>query len=329
MKVPLEDSQVRALANAAAAAPSLYNAQPWRFRYSRGASTLRVYADPGRATPEADPDGRALHLACGAAVMNLRATAAHGGLAAVTDLLPDPDDHRLLATVRIDENARVERHLSLLHAAIRLRHTSRPPFTAKRIPQDVRAHLAEAASDEDATLTFPEDWHLRWILELAEEADAHSRTDQGRDEGRRKWRQREAAAADTAGERVPGYAFSTRKHGAQAPIRDFAAGHRTADMSTAPFEQDPQIALLATRDDRPMDWLRVGQAMQRILLLATLNGLVNSFVTEVLEWADTRWPLRDPLSTAGTVQMMLRLGYGSQGPTTPRRPLTDVLDIEP
>lgn len=329
MNVRLTDSQVRTLADGAAAAPSMYNAQPWHFRYTRSVGTFRVYGDFSRAIPEADPDGRALHLGCGAAVMNLRVEAAHGGLATVTELLPDPDDRRLLATVRIDETARVERDLSSLRAGIQQRHTTRSPFTARRIPQDVRARLAEAAASEGVTLTFPEEWHLRWILELADEDGGRSRARQTRDEELQRRTQRGTAAAGSAVEGVPEYAVGPRKRGGQAPIRDFAAGRRTAGMSTAPFEESPQIILLATRADRAVDWLRAGQAMQRVLLLASLNGLANSFVTEVQEWTDIPWPLRDPLSAVGTVQMMLRLGYGPQGPSTPRRPLPDVLDIEP
>lgn len=328
MSIPLEDSQVRALADAAAAAPSLYNAQPWHFRCARGTGTFRVYADSSRAIPEADPDGRGLCIGCGAAVMNLRVAAAQDGLATVTQLLPDPDDHRLLATVRIDEAAQVEHGLSPLREGIEQRHTGRYPFAAKRMPRDVRAHLAEAAACESVTLTFPEDWHLRWVLELAAEADARRRGDQRRDE---EFRQGTPAGASAAGAAVVGVPQSAgpRKGDVSAPVRDFAAGRRTADMGTAPFEKEPQIALLATRGDSPVDWLRTGQGMQRVLLLATLKGLVNSFETGVLDWAGTHWPLRDPVSPAGTVQMMLRLGYGPQGPVTPRRPLSETLDIEP
>ncbi|MGW3981127.1 Acg family FMN-binding oxidoreductase, partial [Streptomyces mirabilis] len=83
------------------------------------------------------------------------------------------------------------------------------------------------------------------------------------------------------------------------------------------------------RRDHPEDWLRAGQAMEHVLLLATLEGLSSSFVTQALEWPDLRWPLRDPLSGSAHVQMVLRLGYGPGGPGTPRRPVPEVLDMQP
>lgn len=39
-----------------------------------------------------------------------------------------------------------------------------------------------------------------------------------------------------------------------------------------------------------------------------------------------RRALRDPRQEYVHVQMVMRFGYGPQGPATPRRPVTDVLD---
>jgi hypothetical protein len=115
----------------------------------------------------------------------------------------------------------------------------------------------------------------------------------------------------------------------EPPMRDFAGSRHVQGRSAAQFERSPHLALLSTARDRPDDWLRAGQAMEHVLLLATLEGLSNSFVTQALEWTDLRWPLRDPISGSGHVQMVLRLGYGPKGTNTPRRPVTEVLDIQP
>ncbi|GAA3816621.1 hypothetical protein GCM10023083_58030 [Streptomyces phyllanthi] len=86
--------------------------------------------------------------------------------------------------------------------------------------------------------------------------------------------------------------------------------------------------MLGTTRDRPEDWLTAGQAMERVLLEAALDGLATSLTSHALEWPELRWAVRDPQSAMGFVQMVLRLGYGKQGPGTPRRPVEDVLDIE-
>ena len=67
------------LLDAAVAAPSMHNTQPWRFRVLREAQAIELHADPERALRYGDPDGRAVHIACGAALFNLRLAAAVAG----------------------------------------------------------------------------------------------------------------------------------------------------------------------------------------------------------------------------------------------------------
>ncbi|MFC3584283.1 Acg family FMN-binding oxidoreductase [Streptantibioticus rubrisoli] len=324
----MNDARVAELVREATAAPSMHNAQPWRFRYSRGSRCFRLYADFERALTESDPDARALHLGCGAALFNLRVAAADAACHPDVRLLPDPGDTALLATVRLTDPRGDDSALALLHPAIPERHTSRYPFAETEIPASLRTALTEAARQEGAALSFPSSWHLRWVEELAEEARARDLTDRDREAELKRWTRLGTSEADTATDGVPDYAFGPRQRGGRAPMRDFSGGRPTADFGSTPFENDPHLVLLSTDGDRPEDWLRGGQAMERVLLLATLEGLATSFSTEALEWPDLRWPLRDPVSGTGYVQTMLRLGYGPKGPTVPRRPVRDVLIIE-
>ncbi|MGY0065661.1 Acg family FMN-binding oxidoreductase [Streptomyces sp. QTS137] len=326
---PLSDERVAALARDAAAAPSMHNVQPWRLRYARGSRTLHLRADPDRVLPHADPDSRALHLGCGAALLNLRVAAAHEGLLPVTRLLPDPADPALLASVRLTGPGSGESDLATLYPAISRRHSSRFPFDETEIPQEVRAALVGAARHEGAMLAFPSSWHLDEVLRLLEEAEARNLADRGSDEDLARWTRIDAPSGERTSDGVPGYAFGPRKRGGKAPMRDFAGPRPVAGRGSAEFERTPQLAVLSTVRDDPEDWLGAGQAMERVLLLATLEGLSGSFATQALEWGDLRWPLRDPVSGTGHTQIVLRLGYGPTGPVTPRRPVPDVLDIQP
>ncbi|MFC8243958.1 Acg family FMN-binding oxidoreductase [Streptomyces chartreusis] len=323
------DERVAALIHDATAAPSMHNAQPWKFRYHRSRRTFEVRADFERSMPHSDPDGRSLHLGCAAALLNLRVAVAHEGRHPETRLVPDPADRELLATVRLTDPAPDTGALAALYPAIHQRHSSRDPFEETEIPQTVHEALAEAARLEGADLTFPASWHLEDVLETIQEAEARNITDPGSEQELQRWTRIAASSADAPVEGVPQYAFGPRKRGGKAPMRDFAGHRQVADRDAADFERNPQLALLSTEHDRPEDWLRAGQAMQRVLLLATLQGLAGSFVSQPLEWTDLRWPLRDPVTGTGQAQMMLRLGYGPKGPGTPRRPVSEVLDIQP
>jgi hypothetical protein len=83
--------------------------------------------------------------------------------------------------------------------------------------------------------------------------------------------------------------------------------------------------VLATARDDPADWLRAGQALQRVLLTATVSGLAASFLYQPIELHDMRqstgwWPWPE------SPQIILRLGYGPAGDGSPKRRVDDILD---
>ncbi|WP_329197445.1 Acg family FMN-binding oxidoreductase [Streptomyces sp. NBC_01435] len=336
----LTDAVVTALVADATAAPSMHNAQPWLFRYGQRSRTLDLRADFERRIPEADPTARALHVGCGAALLNLRVSAAHHGLDAATTLLPDPSDPVLLASVRLDDGpgvrlddgpdasgGRAEEALRALHPAIAERHTSRYPFDEQAIPDDVRARLVRAARAEGADLVFLAGPHLETVLDLIRDAEGYDRGDPAREAEQEHWARYTKTDAPVDG--IPDYAFGPRDAAERATNRDFAGSVPVAGRARVPFEHQPQLALLSTGGDRPADWLRAGQALERVLLTATLDAVSTSFAAQPLEWPDLRWVLRDPVHGTGHPQMIIRLGYGPNGPRTPRRPLDRVLTIEP
>ncbi|MFJ7117617.1 Acg family FMN-binding oxidoreductase [Streptomyces albogriseolus] len=324
----LDEKTVTTLVAEATLAPSMHNAQPWRFRFLTGERLLLLHADLERAMPRSDPGDRALHIGCGAALLNMRVAAAHAGLAPEVRLLPEPQDPLLLAAVRLTEQTGRARddELARLHAAIRQRHTSRHPFAEKDLPEDVRTMLRDAAARESATLLFPGAWHAETVLDLIRDAESRDVMDADAREDLIRWT-RLGAEADTAVDGVPEYAFGPRKRDGRAPVRDFAGRRPVADRGTTTFEYTPHLALLSTSGDGPADWLRAGQALERVLLEATLADLATSLTSHALETPDLRLLVRDPGSGTGQVQMVLRIGYGPRGPATPRRPVSDVLDI--
>ncbi|MFC5812053.1 Acg family FMN-binding oxidoreductase [Streptomyces heilongjiangensis] len=324
----IDEKTVTALVEDAAAAPSMHNAQPWEFRFLRDDGTFHVRADLDRAMPRTDPATRALHLGCAAALFNLRVAAAHAGWTPVTELLPDPSDPRLLAVVRLTGQAPAEDDLAPLHPAIRRRHTSRQPFSDEVVPDAIKDGLSAAALLEGARLAFPDMWHIQTLLDSVRDAEGRDAHDPAAVEELRHWVRVGTQERGTAGDGVPDYAFGPLKRYGGAPVRDFAGRQPLPGRETVVFESAPQLAVLGTRDDRPRDWLVAGQAMERVLLQATLDGLATSLTSQALEWPEVRWITRDPESAMGFVQMVMRLGYGPSGPATPRRPVDEVLTID-
>jgi hypothetical protein len=65
--------------------------------------------------------------------------------------------------------------------------------------------------------------------------------------------------------------------------------------------------------------------MERVLLEATAHGLSTSLLNQALEHDELRWLINDPLGPSYRPQVIIRVGYGPPVPSTPRRPIGDVL----
>ncbi|MER5635550.1 nitroreductase family protein [Kitasatospora sp. NPDC002227] len=317
----LTEADLRLLAAAGGAAPSLHNSQPWRFRPATDRRGLLVYADESRAVPVADPDGRALHVSVGAALYNLRVAASHLGWSADVRLCPEPEEPELLAALDFTEAGPAES--PELYGAIAQRHSSREPFANRDVPEAVLGVLIQAAAAENTQLAVLEEAEARRVMSLTAEAESRIAADVVRQAETRAWLRLEAPATDG----IPAEALGPLDHDARVPMRSFSGRPPSPARPTQRFEALPQLALISTHGDRPVDWLRAGQALERVWLLATLHGVRASVLHQAVEWPETRWRLRDTAEGPGHVQMIVRLGYGPPGSPTPRRAVDEILDL--
>ncbi|MFE9445239.1 Acg family FMN-binding oxidoreductase [Streptomyces sp. NPDC006602] len=326
---PLDAATLEACISAAVAAPSIFNTQPWRFRLDPDTVTFEVRAAPERGLRHVDPVARALHLSVGASVFNLRVAVGHFGWSPVVRLLPRPQDTGMLATVRLTgtHSSHPTWHRPDLYPAIWRRHSSRFPFSGRPLQPHAHAELAEAAHTEGASLVFPDAAETARLLRVAAEAEHRNRTDSDRCTESRRWVHLDPD--DSADSGLPQGALGPQDARERIPMRDFTAQRHPECLPAKDFETGPVIALLTTTHDRRADWLRAGQALEHVLLVATAHSLRTSLLHQPLEWPDLRRELSPASEHTGHAQMLIRLGYGPEGPATPRRAPHTVLDPEP
>jgi nitroreductase len=304
--------------DAAAAAPSIHNTQPWRFRV-RG-RRVDVFVDRSRRLDVIDPGGRELLISVGAAVLNLRVAMLAHGRKPILRLLPSAEEPDLVAAVIGGPPVQPDQTVKALNRAIPRRHTNRRPFADIAIPDEVLEELAVAARAEGADVYTAEAPTRRALLSMIRNAE-HRRN------GELAYRQELAEwTTDAPGRRdgVPPQAFGPHSALDALPIRDFGLLETERVRPAVDFESEPTIAVLYTVGDGPVAWLRAGQALQRVLLTATVRGLCASPLTQALEYPELRDLLADP-TDGRRAQVILRFGYGPPSAPAPRRPVRDLL----
>jgi nitroreductase len=278
------------LIETAIAALSLHNSQPWRFVARLADRVIEIYADPTRTLRRGDPRGRAVHIACGSALFNLRLAIAQAGCEPVARLLPSRRDPLLLASVRLAGPYRPRPAERDLYAAIH-RPIGRRPFSGHSLPRGLLSALREAAVLEGASLRQPD---------------------------------RVDVLPGVRGSPIP--APGKRAPSGVPAIRDFSPGPGGHLVPRAVFDAGAQLVVISTSADDRASWLRAGQAAQRVLLLAAHRGLLATPVSPAPEVPGA--PAHgEPAFDGEHPAMILRLGRGQQWPAAARRPVAQVLRV--
>jgi len=320
----LAPDQVEAVLRAASLAPSVLNTQPWRFRVLP--DRLELHPDLGRALPATDPDNRELRLSCGAALFNLRLALQGFGVRPLVDVLPGHAAPGALAVVRRGGDFAQDDEMRALLAAVPARRTNRRPFFESGVDARQRHALVRAADLERSRLhvvaTREEAARLKDFVRRAhriQQDDPAVLAELTAFTGHRPG----------AGDGVPPASAGFRPEAQDEwTFRDFHPGENHDRPPGKDYEPDPMVAVVCSFHDQPFAQLQAGQAMQRVLLTATTLGLSASFLSQPVEVRSVREELRRALGGTLVPQTVLRIGFSTPVPATPRRPVGELL-IQP
>jgi hypothetical protein len=337
--VAIPSGQAGYLIRVAARAPSLHNTQPWRFKVLPDG--IELYADHSRQLGT-DPIGRELLISCGAALYGLRLAVRSLGRTPEVELFGDPAGRlaepaglRLVARVRLGAPAPMAAAERKMLEAVPHRHTHRGPFEPAPLPAGLLTGLQQDATTEGATLAVIDldrvGRKLAAILTTAsrdQDLDPVSRAEILR------WTR---DASSQARDGVPAHAFPAqpgRSPGCPSPgcpspewlpQRDFDLG-RGLGLLTAGGPPAAVTGVLVTAGDNEEDWLRAGQALNRLLLHAASQWVFARLQTQPLQAGTIRDLIGTRLALPGVPQMLLQFGVARTAHATGRRPAADLTD---
>ena len=308
----------------AARAPSVHNTQPWKFRVVD--DVIELHADPDRLLAQIDPVGRELVISCGAALFGLRLGLRRFSCVPALQLWPDPAQPWLVARAWPSGRAPSNAVEAELVAAVPHRHTHRGPFTPGEVSPRLLATLAVDAAAEGAELTFVEPPGLvSDLAALVDQAAADQDAIAEISNETRRWlrpdgsqaRDGVPARAATARDQQQARRFRRRNFGEPGDPTDRTGAEPAACDSAG--EPPAATAVLVTDADTADDWLRAGQALNRLLLRAATRWVFASLQSQPLESPRYRDRVRDLLGLPGQPQMLLQFGRANTALATPRR----------
>jgi hypothetical protein len=313
------DELEREIVRYATLAPSHRNRQPWRFELGPG--WISVRPDPARRLPVADPDGRYLHAAIGAATETMVTAAAAGGLGAKTSA--DGDGIRIDFFVSLPQPPQ-------LYDAIIARQTAWEALDAAPLEDAEVARLEKLAAGSGIVprLVTGRDEIDRVLTRTVEAAEYLARDPAWLREfiDCLRFDAGEALATrDGLFTVAAGYPGVPRWLGTRLPDLVTTPG-RERERATAQLRGCSGVIVLAADDDGPAAWQEAGRCYQRVALVAQSRGIRTGPVNAALDVPEVRARLSRNLGL-GERRPVLALRFGRGGTTLPRslrRPAADL-----
>lgn len=294
----ISEEVVRYIIRAGIQAPSGDNAQPWKFSWQN--NRISIFLDRAADQSFFNVNQLASVISCGAVIENIRLAATVFGLESKIACMPSAKNGDLMAHVEFLPTGREK---DPLHDSIWKRHTNRKPYKKSPVPGSILETLEKCMSDFPQTkmhlVTKRSD--LKELAKIVYKADRIRTEHRPLHEHLFKMIRFTDEEAQSKGDGFPlknleagpaGELFLkiTRPWPVMNSANKIGLGRMVALHSYQAIVNSSATALLTVGSMTTEDFLKAGQAMERLWLTITKNGLCMQPMTAItLFWL--RWQL--------------------------------------
>lgn len=287
-------------------APSVHNAQPWRFIVHE--NTISLAVAPERMLGAGDPTGRESWISFGICLEALLQAAAGLGMETEITQIHDVTLDGVIATIQITSNSSEKQSATL--QALKDRHTHRDKMESTAIPSGLIENCEQVVKDlEGVKVFFMQDKpSISQVANLTFKAMSLALTSpEFRHElyhfvhynwsrartGMHGYTQGEGALGSILGKLSIklGIGLGTKARHDQQRVDDASA-----------------LVFIGTNGDVPSFWFRAGRAYLRVALEITKSGLAQGTLAAPIEAPGFHEDIEKILDTSMRLQTMLRIG---------------------
>lgn len=268
----------------------------------------------------ADPTGRLLTISCGAALHHAVVTLAADGWSPHVDLMPAGPEADLLATIHVGDPGPPDPDAAELAELIPRRRTDRRSLMDRPVPEELLTQLRNASEAYQVHLHLLPPQQRADLAVAAERANQQASANPAFHQELANW----VGGTHPPGIGIPAGALPDRPGRTAVPLREFGV------LGTLPLgdtsDRAATYAMFFGEQDNTDGWLRTGEALSAVWLLATRHGVALLPFSGVIESPVTRIFVSNLLAGVGHPYLVIRLGYPD--PQLPEPPATPRLAAE-
>lgn len=305
-------------------APSLHNSQPWRWVAT--STAVNLFGDPQRVLRSTDSSGREALISCGAVLDHFRTAMAATGWNTSVDEFPNPNKLEHLASIDFTPLDYVTQAWRDRADAMLRRRSDRLPFAAPENWEPFEAVLHGWFDSDLAAIDVLADDARPQLAEASRLTATLRRYDDYYHHELQWW-----TAPFRRSEGIPPSELVSRSEADRVGVGRGFPVIGDGDRRAATAQDQAKILVLSTPEDTRADAFHSGQVLSGVLLECTMAGLATCPLTHITELDASRDIIRDLIGRKAMPQILLRVGLAPDvedvPPPTPRRPLSEVLEM--